>query len=325
MRTVLALAVLLTVALVGCGKKTAKNTGGSDTPDTTDQQSADAKGDRGTPPPPSGGGGGGSSGGGGGISSAGGLGIVLNPTAALGGGGGGGAVQAVRKAARRTQALNELNTLGQVISFMQNDLGRMPTKEQIMAELRQYPKLLEAINEGSFILTGTTEAGGLWAYEVDADKIAGIALIGGKATRTTPEDIQRYLPKSAPTQPPPRGGALNNTPVPPTKQAQAQPPAAGGGTVTMKDMEDIKTFVHDASLVSGRMPAPEFVYGALVQAGSPAAGLVKSKAIVLTGAQTRESVWAYEAKALQQGGMAVGPNGVETVTAADLKQRLGVR
>jgi hypothetical protein len=122
-------------------------------------------------------------------------GIVANP-GALGGGGGGGAIQAVRKAARRTQALNEMRTLGQAISLMQNELGRMPTREQIVAELKQYPQVLAAVNEGAFILTGTNEAGGLWAYEVDADKTPGIALIGGQATRSTPDELAPYFRKN---------------------------------------------------------------------------------------------------------------------------------
>jgi hypothetical protein len=120
-------------------------------------------------------------------------GIVTNPGAAAGGGGGGGAIQAVRKAARRTDALNEMNTLGQVISFMQNDLGRMPTREQIVGELKQYPKLLGAVNEGAFILTGTTQAGGMWAYEADAENSGGIALIGGRAARSTADEVKQYL------------------------------------------------------------------------------------------------------------------------------------
>lgn len=123
-------------------------------------------------------------------------GVVTNPGAAAGGGGGGGAVQAVRKAARRTQALNEMNTLGQVISLMQADLGRMPTREQIVAELRQYPQVLAAVKEGAYVLTGTNQAGGLWAYEADADRTPGIALIGGRATRTTPEDLAPYFRKN---------------------------------------------------------------------------------------------------------------------------------
>ena len=89
-----------------------------------------------------------------------------------------------------------MNTLGQMISLMQNDLGRMPTKEQIVAELKQYPKVLEAVNEGAFILTGTNEAGGLWAYEVDADTKPGIALLGGRAARSTPDELAPYFRKN---------------------------------------------------------------------------------------------------------------------------------
>jgi hypothetical protein len=105
----------------------------------------------------------------------------------------GGVVGGVRGAARRTEALNEMRTLGQVISLLQNDLGRMPTKDQVVTELKAYPKLLEAVNQGAFILTGTTEAGGLWAYEVDADTIPGIALIGGTAMRSKPEELKQYF------------------------------------------------------------------------------------------------------------------------------------
>jgi len=130
------------------------------------------------------------------IPSAVGGGIVTNPGAVAGGGGGGGAIQAVRKAVRRTQALNEMRTLGQAISLMQTDLGRMPTREQIVAELKQYPQILAAVNEGAIILTGTSEAGGLWAYEVDADMTPGIALIGGQATRSTPEELAPYFRKN---------------------------------------------------------------------------------------------------------------------------------
>jgi hypothetical protein len=297
------LVALLAVAAGGCGKKTAKN----NIPDSSPPPS---------PAPAN------TSSGGPAVVPGGGVGVVVNPSAALGGGGGGGAVQQIRKAARRTQALNEMNTLGQVISMMQNDLGRMPTKEQIVAELKQYPQVLAAVNEGSFILTGTTEPGGLWAYEVDADTKPGIALIGGRATRTTPDDLRPYfaqMPK-APTAPP-------QQPVAPPGRPGSSSSAAPGAnvTVTMKDMEDIKTFIDTLSGASGQMPNIQLTYTALVQAGSPAAKLVEARAIILTGAQTRESVWAYEAKAATQGGMIVSQNGVETVTAAQLKQRVTQR
>jgi hypothetical protein len=173
--------VLATVvlALAGGCKKAKPKQPDSDPPPPPAQPAA--KGN------PGGGGGGGN------------VGIVPSPvgggivTNTGGGGGGGGAIQAVRKAVRRTDALNEMRTLGQVISLMQTNLGRMPTKEQIVAELKQYPKLLAASNEGSIILTGTTQAGGLWAYEVDAENVGGITLVGGTAGRTSADDVRHLL------------------------------------------------------------------------------------------------------------------------------------
>ena len=175
----LGIAALILVLAVGCKKAKPKQ------PDTDPPPAPAQPAAKNNP-----GGGGGNVGV---VPSAVGGGIVTNPGAATGGGGGGGAIQAVRKAVRRTDALNEMKTLGQVIALMQNDLGRMPTKEQIVAELKQYPKLLAAINEGSIILTGTTQAGGLWAYEVDAENSGGISLVGGTAGRTSADDVRQLL------------------------------------------------------------------------------------------------------------------------------------
>jgi len=312
MRAILVLAVTMTVALVGCKKKP---------PAPPDSAPAPAS------PGASGSGGGSNDGG---ITAAGGMGIVINPSAALGGGGGGGAVQAVRKAARRADAMNELKNLGEIIEGMRDPIGRMPTKEQILAELKQAPKLLTAIQEGSFILTGTTEGGGLWAYEVDADTKPGLALIGGRATRSTPEELQPYFAQMPKPVVPPAGGPPQpaggpaqapKQPAPPGRGAQA--PAAPGtfAVVGKKDMEDIRTFIDTAS-INGQMPSPDLVKAALMQSESPASALVQQKAIILTGAKARESVWAYEAAAVQRGGLIVTQNGVETVTADDLKRRL---
>jgi hypothetical protein len=119
---------------------------------------------------------------------------VVNPGVIGGSGGGGGTIQAVRKAARRTQARNELQQLGLFIEQMRDPFGKMPTREQILQELRQgYPQLYQAIQEGSYILTGTTDGSGVWAYEVEADIRPGLALIGGRVVSTTPEELVRYL------------------------------------------------------------------------------------------------------------------------------------
>jgi hypothetical protein len=136
------------------------------------------------------------------------------------------------------------------------------------------------------------------------------------------------LPPLGPgANPPPGGGVLQPNPVPgnppPLAPGAGTPIGAAKKAVVLADMRDIQVFVHDASIASNKMPAPAEIYAALVKAGSPAAEHVKSGAIILTGATDRDSVWAYEAQARLSGGMAVSQNGVETLTAAELQQRLG--
>jgi hypothetical protein len=268
---------------------------------------------------PSGGGGGN----GGIIAAGGGIGVV-NPVQALGGGGGGGAAQAVRKAARRTQALNELKNIGEIIFAMQIENGRMPTAPQILEALKQTPQLLAGITEGAYVLTGTTEPGGLYAFEVDADKQPGIAVIGGRATRTTPDELRPYLlalprPVVQPPQPPAPMGKIDNQPAaPPQPQAAALP-------VGRQDMEEIRIYIDNASGVNGRVPPPQETFAALKQAASPqTVDLVQKGAITLVAARAREGIWAYETAALQRGGLATGSNGTETLTAAELRRRLGL-
>ena len=110
------------------------------------------------------------------------------------GGGSGGAAQAVRKAARREKAQSELDQLALTIEQLRDPNGQMPRKEAIMADLQKSaPTLFNAIQDGSYILTGTKEPSGLWAYEVDSDKQPGLAVIAGRAQRTNPDDVKRYL------------------------------------------------------------------------------------------------------------------------------------
>jgi hypothetical protein len=122
------------------------------------------------------------------------------------------------------------------------------------------------------------------------------------------------IPPVRPAQP-----AVPNPPAPPVVTL----PAAGGKTVTKADLNDVWVLIDNASGASGKMPAPAFVYAALVQAGSPAADLVKGNYIILTGATRRESIWAYEKNAPTQGGWVATQNGPEQVSAAEFAQRLG--
>jgi hypothetical protein len=131
-----------------------------------------------------------------------------------------------------------------------------------------------------------------------------------------------------------QGGDKGAPPVPQPPQPGVQPPplAVGGGTplgaagraVAQAEMKDIHLFIENASAVDGKMPKPSAVYEALVAAGATkAAEHVRLGSIVLTEATQREAIWAYDARALTNGGLVVSQNGVETLTAAELNQRLG--
>ncbi len=107
---------------------------------------------------------------------------------------GGGAVQNVRQAARRTVQLNDMHQLGLLISQTTLLDNRMPSASEIKQSLkRDAPTILAAIDEGVIILTDTKNMGGLWAYEIDADKAGGIVLVAGTASRATAEQVQQYL------------------------------------------------------------------------------------------------------------------------------------
>lgn len=159
-----------------------------------------------------------------------------------------------------------------------------------------------------------------------------------------PQDKKDQLPVDGPSSPnkqpwnvgPPQGGftapapGVQPTPAPGTGVLQpnavpAKPPmptAPAFKPVEMADMKEVWVFIENASGASGRMPASALTYAALVEAKSPAAPLVKDGSIVLTGSTTRDSVWAFEARAYANGGLVASQNGVETLTAAQLQQRL---
>lgn len=127
-------------------------------------------------------------------------------------------------------------------------------------------------------------------------------------------------PLPAPGVPiPPGMGVLQPQPAP----APAATPAVPTKRVEMADMKEVWIFIENASGASGKMPSQLLTYQALIAAKSPAADLVKDGTIFLTGATVRESVWAYETQALTNGGLVATQNGVETLTAAELKTRLG--
>ena len=106
---------------------------------------------------------------------------------------GAGAVQNVRQAARRTVSLNDMHQLGIAIQQTFQLDGKMPDIEQIKAEVKTFPNIPAAIQDGTIILTGSKNASGLWAYEVDADKVGGIVLVGGSARRADATEVKQLL------------------------------------------------------------------------------------------------------------------------------------
>ncbi len=93
--------------------------------------------------------------------------------------------------------------------------------------------------------------------------------------------------------------------------------------VNANQMKQIHTFIEYASGASGRMPSTADTLASLQKEAPAIAALVNDGTIVLNSVQSRESIWAYEAKALESSGWVCSNQGVETMDAATLKQRLG--
>ena len=123
---------------------------------------------------------------------------AATPAGSSGGGGtnyqaGGGALQNVRQAARRTVELNDLKNLGLTVEMEYNESGKMPDAERMTTLAKSSKNLAEAIEDGSLIVTGTREHGGVWLYEADAPEKGGVALIGGVAQRVQSDELTAKL------------------------------------------------------------------------------------------------------------------------------------
>ena len=106
---------------------------------------------------------------------------------------GGGAVQNVRQAGRRTVELNDLKNLGLEVETAFNETGKMPSAERVTELAKANKNLAEAIGDGSLIVTGTSQHGGVWVYEADAPEKGGIALIGPVAQRVQADELSAKL------------------------------------------------------------------------------------------------------------------------------------
>ncbi|QJW93977.1 hypothetical protein [Frigoriglobus tundricola] len=145
--------------------------------------------------------------------------------------------------------------------------------------------------------------------------------------RSAPAASGQPSPPVPDVAPPPRAVSRQPNPVP------ARPPAIApdGGApvraakiaVTTADMLEVWVFIEHRSGASGTMPTQSEIHQALTKGSSPAADRVKDGTLALTGATVRESVWAYETRARTDGGLVASQKGVETLSAAELKTRLG--
>ena len=106
---------------------------------------------------------------------------------------GGGAAQNVRQAARRAVAMNDLHNLGLSVEMAYNETGKMPSAGEVKQLAKQTPVLAAAIEDGSLVVTGTSEHGGVWAYEADAPEKGGLALIGPTPQRMDSLDLTNKL------------------------------------------------------------------------------------------------------------------------------------
>jgi hypothetical protein len=106
------------------------------------------------------------------------------------------------------------------------------------------------------------------------------------------------------------------------KGAPARPlPRPAARVVALNDLNNLRLFIDTVSLVEGRMPTVAVVRAALRKEAPRIDALIEAKAIVLTGARSRQEVWAYTEEAGGQH-LVVMSSGVERMSAEALQERL---
>jgi hypothetical protein len=110
---------------------------------------------------------------------------------------GGGAIQNSRQAVKRVDHQNDIRNLGVLIFDFELTNGKLPTASEIKAAMTvgDWASVRKKVDEGVIILTGTTKKDGLWAYEVDADKVGGIVLTGPtpNTRRANADEVKQLL------------------------------------------------------------------------------------------------------------------------------------
>ena len=106
---------------------------------------------------------------------------------------GAGAMINSARAGKRLAAMNDFDQLKFFIFEYELNNNRMPTKDELRAELKSAANLLKLIDEGAIVLPATMRKDGLWAYEVDADKAGGIVILAGNIERKNADDAKQLI------------------------------------------------------------------------------------------------------------------------------------
>ncbi len=99
----------------------------------------------------------------------------------------------------------------------------------------------------------------------------------------------------------------------------------GKTNLTLAELKDLHLYMDTASGVTGKLPDKETTVAAL-KMEKGAVNLVKAiedGSLVLTGATSRDDVWAYEKNAPVSGGYVLTSNGVDKLDAEAAKKRIG--
>jgi hypothetical protein len=95
-------------------------------------------------------------------------------------------------------------------------------------------------------------------------------------------------------------------------------------TVNENELKNLHLFIETASGASGRMPGYQEIMAALQREAPKTAKHIEDGDIVLTGARTREGIWAYTKDPQSVAGehLVLTSSGIERMPPATLRQRL---
>jgi hypothetical protein len=161
-----------------------------------------------------------------------------------------------------------------------------------------------------------------------------LAVLGGCKKKTT--KLAQGPAPGEPAQAVPGGGGEGVAMHAPTGVALNPGGGGGGGgayqavrtavkrTVSQDELRNLHLFIENASAETGRLPSPEEITAVLRREAPKIAKSVQDGDIVLTGARTRESIWAYTKDAQSVAGehLILTASGIERMAGPTLQQRL---